>query len=190
MKTIIILIVASAFLSSCGEAQSPKADNGGVSQIHAGGGFTFLIRDTGQPLSMGSGNGDNTNNELWLINDSTGDKRLLAACKDAQEMENEICDIESPQFSLDKSRVYFESSAWATSGAIHVVDLKNGKEKYLCPGNGLQVIGSGKYKGDIVTSMHKYRGGEGGSYDHFFVVGPDGKELKDLGEELDKSKLH
>jgi hypothetical protein len=184
-------ILALLTLCSCGKQQPTPSGNAAVSQIHAGGGYTFLIKDTGKPLSMGSGNGDDTNNELWLVNDATGEKRLLVGCRDAKEMENEICDIQNPQLSPDKSNVYFESSAWATSGAIHVVDLKSGNEKFLCPGNGLQVIDSGKYKGDIITNMHKYnKGDEGGSYDHFFVVDPTGKEMKDLGEELDKSKLN
>ena len=42
--------------------------------------------------------------------------------------------------------------------------------------------------GDIVTLMHKYYTG-GGSYDHYFVLDNNGKELLDLGESLDESKL-
>jgi hypothetical protein len=175
------------------QSNAPKngtstTDNSGVSQINAGGSFTFLIRDTGVPLKIGSGNGDTTNNQLWLRNDSTGHERLLVACKDDTNMENEICDIQNPQISPDKTKVYFESSAWATSGAIHVVDLKTGKEKFLCSGNRLQTISFGNYKGDIVTLMHKYYTG-GGSYDHYFVLDNNGKELLDLGESLDESKL-
>jgi hypothetical protein len=158
-----------------------------VSEIHASGNFTFHIKDTGKPLEKGSGNGEDANNELWLKNDATGEKRLLVACKDDEKMENEICNIENPQFSTDKTKVFFESAAWATSGAIHVVDLKTGKEKFVCPGNGLQVVDSGKYMGDIVTNMHKYN--EAGSYDHFFIVNDEGKEQVDLGEDVDENKL-
>lgn len=185
-----ILIMSTVLLCSCGKDRASSDKNGGVSLIHAGGGFAFLIKDTGKPLKMGSGNGDDTNNELWLKKDATGEERLLVACKDDEKMENEICDIENPRFSPDKTKVYFESSAWATSGAVHIVDLKTGKEKFVCDANGYQVVDSGKYSGDIIVNKHKYyKGPDGGSYDHYFVVDENGKELLDLGEEVDQRKL-
>lgn len=185
-----LLAILSILLCSCGKHQTSSVSDSGVSQISAGGNFTFIIRDNGKPLDMGSGNGDTTNNELWLKNDATGKKRLLVTCKDEKNVENEVCNIGNPRFSLDRSKVYFESSAWATSDAIHVVDLKTGKEKFLCPGNGLKVIKFGKFKGDFITTMHKYYGPPNyGSYDHNFVVDENGKELLDLGDVVEAAKL-
>ena len=161
-----------------------------MSQIRGADGYSFIIVDTLKPLEMGSGNGDTTNNELWLKNEKTGEKKLLVACRDAKDVKNEICDIRNPQFSLDRSEVFFESSAWATSGAIHSVEVKTGKERFVCDGNDLRVVDAGPYKGDLITVKHKYsKDPEGGSYDHYFVVDSRGKELVDLGEELDKEKL-
>lgn len=189
MRVRTVLVALTFLLCSCEEPKDTSVKNSGVSLIPAEGNFTFVIKDTGNPLSGGSGNGDDTNNELWLKNDKTAKERLLVACQDAEKMENEICDIHNPQFSPDRSKVYFESSAWAVSGTIHMVDLNTGKERYVCPGDGLKVLRSGKYKGDFLTTMHKYYGPPNyGSYDHVFIVDDRGKELKDLGEEVDENK--
>ena len=190
MTVRMIFMLSIVQYCACGKHESSTVNHSGVSQIQAGGGFTFVIKDTGKPLSMGSGSGDDTNNELWLKNDTTGEGRLLVSCKDAKEMENEICDIQNPKLSPVKTKVYFESSAWATSNSIHMVDLKTGKEKFVCDGNGFDLVEAGKYAGDIIVNKHKYnKGPDGGSYDHFFVVDETGKELLDLGENIDKSKL-
>jgi hypothetical protein len=102
-------------------------------------------------------------------------------------MEYVIAGISNPQFSVDLSKVYFQSVAWATSMAIHAVDIRTGKEKFICPGNDVKVIQSGKWKGDLVVLMHKYKGAPlYGSYDHYFIVDGNGKELKDMGEDYEE----
>ncbi|MFS7186055.1 hypothetical protein AB6848_11340 [Serratia proteamaculans] len=90
--------------------------------------------------------------------------------------------------------LYFMSDAWATSGAIHKLDKKTWmnvlefssmptqKEVgYITDGNSLYLIRSGKYSGHLIVSKHKYRKA-GGSYDPYFLVTIDGKELKEIGE--------
>jgi len=184
MRTLLILVVLAVFLSSCDEDLGSPSVKSPTDLIRADEHHSFMIRDTGKPLVMGSGNGDVTNNELWLFDTRTGDKRLLVVCKDAEKMEDLVCDIQNPMFSADKAEVFFESSAWAVSGSIHAVDLKTGKERFVSAGNGLLVVSKGKYKGKIITQKHKYHGAPNyGSYDHYFVIDPkSGRELVDLGE--------
>jgi hypothetical protein len=72
--------------------------------------------------------------------------------------------------------------AWATSGAVHVVDTTNRKERYLFPGSDLKAVTSGEYKDCLLVQQHKYFVG-GGSYDWFWLLRPDGKEVGPVGED-------
>ena len=75
--------------------------------------------------------------------------------------------------------------AWATSAAIHEVDLKTKKERFVCDGNELGIVSKGKYKGNLVVNQHRYySNSDGGSYDHYYLVDENGKVLKELGEEI------
>jgi hypothetical protein len=72
--------------------------------------------------------------------------------------------------------------AWATSGAVHVVDSTNRKERYLFAGNELKIVPSGEYKDCLVVQQHRYFVG-GGSYDWFWLLRPDGKEVGPVGDD-------
>ena len=71
--------------------------------------------------------------------------------------------------------------AWAVSGAIHVVDTTNRKERYLLPGSEVKVVPSGEYKDCLLVLQHRYFLG-GGSYDWYWLFRPDGKEVGPVGE--------
>jgi hypothetical protein len=160
-----------------------------VSQIRGDENFTFLVKKTGKP-DIDTGKGGAENDELWLKDNSTGQERLLVSSHEAEKVENLLAEITVPQFSVDKSKVYFMSAAYAVSDAVHAVDLRTGREAFVCPGNSLFVVPSGKYKGDLVVNQHRYHGEPNyGSYDHYFVVDGNGKELKDLGEDFKESDL-
>lgn len=178
----------SNIVSGLASGQKLQADGRDLSvpisekEIGAQAPLTLVVKNTGKPdIDTGSGGGEN--NELWLKNTRTGEKKLLVSCRDSEDMEKVIAGINNPQFSPDLDKVYFQSSAWAVSEAIHVVDLKTGQERYLCPGNGMKVIPSGQYRGDLIVEKHKYYGPPNyGSYDHYYIVDTNGKELRDLGE--------
>lgn len=100
--------------------------------------------------------------------------------------EEELSDLNSLAFSPDGHILYFTGCAWVTSSAIHQYELAGGKEKFISAGNSLRIVESGKYKGYIIASKHKYYEGEaGGSYDHYWLLDKDGKEIKDLGDKED-----
>ncbi len=92
-------------------------------------------------------------------------------------------DEESLKFSPDGKRLYFITSAWVTSGALHRVNVDGSGERFVAAANSLKVLGSGSYKGHLIISQHRYFLG-GGSYDWYYVFTPQGKEVGPLGADL------
>jgi len=80
--------------------------------------------------------------------------------------------------SLDGGFVYQRVCHWVTSDHIIQVRLSDGRRREVTPGNTLAVIRNGPWRGYLIVSKHKYRlGSAGGSYDAFWVVRPDGREM-------------
>ena len=121
--------------------------------------------------------------ELRQINlDGSGDKLLLVGRKGGPE--RQLCDFKSKQFSSDGRRLYFLTPGWATSGALHVLDMRSGDERFVLPANDLLVLSfcPNKYKDDLVVLAHRYFL-LGGSYDWYWLYDPTGKkELGPLGQ--------
>jgi hypothetical protein len=113
--------------------------------------------------------------------DGSGDKLLLKGRKGNPE--RQLCDFRSKQFSADGRRLYFLTPGWTTSGALHVLDMPSGDERFLQPANDVLVLSfcPNKYKGDLVVLQHRYFL-LGGSYDWYWLYDPTGKkELGPLG---------
>jgi hypothetical protein len=68
---------------------------------------------------------------------------------------------------------------------VHSIDLNTYKQHFVTDGNSLELVPSGKYKGYLIVSEHKYHK-EGGSYEDFWLVSPKGKAIKSLGEEQEQ----
>jgi hypothetical protein len=121
--------------------------------------------------------------ELRQVNaDGSGDRLILAGRKG--DPEQQLCDFRMKEFSSDGRRLYFLTPAWATSGALHVYDTRNGEERFLLPANDLLVLNfcAGKYKDALVVAQHRYFV-FGGSYDWYWLYDATGKkELGPLGE--------
>ena len=121
--------------------------------------------------------------ELRQINaDGSGDKLLLEGRKGGPE--HQLCDFKAKQFSSDGRRLYFLTPGWATSGALHVFDMRSGDERFVLPANDVLVLSFCpiKYKDDLVVLSHRYFL-LGGSYDWYWLYDPTGKkELGPLGE--------
>lgn len=128
---------------------------------------------------------DGINDELW-IRYADGKEEKLVSSKDNEDVTKKIDGIIEPQFSADRNKLYFMTSAWVTSASVHVIDIKTKEEKYVCPGNFLEIVQDGNYKGKLIVNQHRYLKG-GGSYDHYYLIDEQGNEIKDLGEALDKN---
>ena len=112
---------------------------------------------------------------------------MLVRAKDSDKIESVLAGFSKPQFSTNGRFVFFLSDAWATSGALHVVDTTNGKEHYVCPGLDFEIIASGEYRDCLLVAQHRYFIG-GGTYDWFWLLRPDGKEVGPVGEDTENFK--
>jgi len=120
--------------------------------------------------------------ELWTIRVDGSDARMLLKGRSAEIAGEALAQFQSPRFSPDGQRIYFLSAAWANSSAVHVLDLSTGSERFLVAGNSLDVLPAGDYAGFLVVSQHRYFLG-GGSYDWYWLVNPEGKEVDPIGED-------
>jgi hypothetical protein len=96
----------------------------------------------------------------------------------------ELAGITSTKFDPDAQLVYFIADAWATSGAIYVLDLKTRGVRYFTDGTVFAVLQSEPHRGSLLVSKHRYFEG-GGSYDHFWLVSPEGTVGEDVGPDLE-----
>jgi hypothetical protein len=142
----------------------------------------FVRKVEGKKVATGSDEEEPT--ELWQVRTDGKEPSLLVKCRAAEKMESVIGGFDSLQFSTNGKLLYFVTPAWATSGAVHVVDTTNRKERYLFPGNNLKVVLAGEYKDCVLVQQHKYFVG-GGSYDWFWLLRPDGKEVGPVGEDTE-----
>ena len=120
--------------------------------------------------------------EIWIVNTRKMTKKLLVAphfsCKEPSKI---IIDPHNLQFSPDSKTLYFETSAWVTSGAVHAVDVNGSHLRFVTDGADLRVVQSGPYKGGIIVNQHRYRfKGDTplGSYDWDWLFTPEGKQIK------------
>ena len=114
--------------------------------------------------------------EIWTSEPNGANARLWLRGKSAENPEEALAGFAGLQFSPDGTKIYFLSLAWVTSGAVHVLDLRTGKEEFVCPGNSLEVIHEGEYKGDLMVRQHLYFLG-GGSFDWLWLLRPNGEEI-------------
>jgi hypothetical protein len=142
----------------------------------------FVRKVDGKKIPTGSDEVDRT--ELWQVRTDGKEAALLLECRESGKPDSVIAAFENVQFSANGKLVYFVTPAWATSGAVHVVDTTNRKERFVLPGNGLKVVASGEHKDCLLVQQHRYFVG-GGSYDWFWLFRPDGKEVGPVGEDTE-----
>jgi dipeptidyl aminopeptidase/acylaminoacyl peptidase len=140
----------------------------------------FVRKVDGKKIVTGSDEMDPT--ELWQVRVDGKEPSLLLRCRESEKPESLIAAFENLQFSTDGKLLYFVTPAWATSGAVHVVDTTNRKERYLFAGNNPKLVPSGEYKDCLLVQQHRYFIG-GGSYDWFWLLRTDGKEIGPVGED-------
>ena len=93
-----------------------------------------------------------------------------------------VASFENLQFSSDGKFVYFNTPAWTTSGAIHVVDTTTCREDFVIDGSLVNVLSSDAGDRLLVArrAYDKLQQG-GGVYWDYFIVTPEGQVLKQLG---------
>jgi len=162
-------------LTSTGRDTSPSlSPNGRL--------IVFVRTNTYEKIDAGVGEVDHT--ELWVVN--LGDKKSerVLGSRDAANPKEILAGFADPQFSNNSKDIYFLSAAWATSGAVHRLDLQTKEERFISSGLNFEVIRKGRFKGNLRINKHKYYK-EGGSYDCDYIVTPNGKEIKIIEDSCD-----
>ena len=112
------------------------------------------------PVSKGE-HGD----EIWIVDLKKMKKRLLVtnhfSCGNVKKV---ILDPHHLEFSPSGKILYFETSAWVVTGAIHAVDVSGKNLRFVTDGGEYRIIQNGPNKGNLVVNQHRYHDG-GGSYD-------------------------
>jgi hypothetical protein len=139
----------------------------------------FVRKVEGKPIATGSEEVEPT--ELWQVRVDGKDATLLVKTRDTGKPETGIAAFGSLQFSTNGKLVYFVTPAWAVTGAVYVVDTTNRKVRYLFPGNDVKVVPPGEFKDCLLVLQHRYFIG-GGSFDWYWLLRPDGKEIGPVGE--------
>lgn len=119
---------------------------------------------------------------LWIVRTDGSRARMLVRGRANDDPRRTLAALQAPWFSPDGRRIYFLSAGWATSGGVHVVDVATGSERFVAPGNSLEVVPAGRYAGYLLVSQHRYRP-QGGSYDWTWLLTPDGREVTVAGED-------
>jgi dipeptidyl aminopeptidase/acylaminoacyl peptidase len=145
----------------------------------------FVRATSGEAIQTGAD--DYKPTELWQIAANGEDATLLVRCRNSTKTDNVIAEFNDIQFSSNGRYVFFTTPAYATSGAVHVVDTTNAKEHFICPGNGLEVLHSGEYRDYLLIGQHRYFLG-GGTYDWWWLFTSDGKEVGPVGEDTSNFK--
>ncbi len=198
MKGLLVICAAALAIPAYGQAVSVKDGNihftdksGQTTALTSGGRdstpllapdgkwVVFVRAVEGKTIATGSDEVEPT--ELWQVRVDAKEATLLLKVRDTGKPETGIAAFRSLQFSTNGKLVYFVTPAWAVTGAVYVVDTTNRKVRYLFPGSDVKVVPSGEYKDHLLVLQHRYFVG-GGSYDWYWLVRPDGKEVGPVGE--------
>jgi hypothetical protein len=118
--------------------------------------------------------------ELWLSDISGKDAHRILEARPDDDPEKNLSYFNSLTFSPDSKQLYILTKAWATSNALHVLDLARGKEHFITGTDDVLVISKGRYANHLVVMKHKYFK-QGGSYDYYRLITLQGKEIKKSG---------
>jgi hypothetical protein len=170
MKNLLLLLTASVsllVLSLTAQAQSLTSPDGKW--------IVFVKPVTGD--AIGTGAGDYQPSELWQVDSNGRHPTLLVRCHGSfdGEMSTVVAQFKELRFSPDGRLVYFETPAWATSGALHVVDTTTCREHFICAG------GMEGFRGNNVVVVETAYTAKGHQYQRFLLT-PEGRKISTLSD--------
>jgi hypothetical protein len=121
-------------------------------------------------------------NELWVISTEGKNKQRLVSYGDLSGKSGAIFGIANPQFFPDNRRIAFTAGWAVVEGSVHIVDRQTQKLQFVSAGNSVEVVPGGEYKNHVIVQRHKYFL-PGGSYDWYWLLDTQGKEIGPIGEE-------
>jgi len=124
--------------------------------------------------------------ELWLASTQDGSARRLLTAQEHEEPQRNLTSFASPQFSPDGRTIYFLAEAWATSGAVHALDIHTLSERFVIDAVSALVIPSGPHVGELFVQRHQYKTFPGEGFHAFQwcgIVNPRGQIVRTLSED-------
>lgn len=120
---------------------------------------------------------DDPISEIWLVDMDTRASRMVVRSQTNDKPENNLTQLHNLKFSPDGRSLYFMTAAWATSSAVHQIDLATLQQHYVTDGNSLDIVPHGKYAGYLVVTKHTYLRG-GGTVENYCLLKPNGHRVK------------
>lgn len=206
MRYSLTLLLLWLTLASCAVADSVEIANGNIEYLdHSGvrlqltrkgidsdavlspdGNTIAFVRST--PISGKVEEGEPlVTTELRTISKSGQQESVILQERVSNDPKTNLQLLHSPRFSPDGNSIYIMSMAWATSSAIHKVDLATRQPVFITDGNSLDIVPVGTDKGKLIVQKHKYFAA-GGTYDFYWLLTPDGKELNPVGDTEEQVK--
>ena len=170
MKSLLLVLTALASLlepSFTAKAQCLTSPDGKW--------IVFVKPVTG--ASIGTGADDYQPTELWQVDSNGRHPTLLVRCHESfdGEMSTVVAQFNDLRFSPDGRLVYFETPAWATSGALHVVDTTTCREHFICAG------GIESFRGNNLVVVETVYTAKGHQYQRLLLT-PEGREISKLSQ--------
>lgn len=175
--TVAILLGATLFaLPLWGEKTAEKV-------VSPDGRIVAWIASTpGSVVATGAGEEEAT--ELWVQDVSNGSKHCILRGRFASDAESTIAGMSGLRFSRDGTRLFFSSAAWATSSAVHVVDLATGRERFVIDGSLVGLVTEGHFSGDLLVARSAIKtapdGESLGRCDYLWIITADGFPVIEL----------
>jgi len=138
----------------------------------------FVRHTPGQTVTVGWG--ETEARELWVIGVDAMNARLLARGAKKVPWTDTLAQLDRPQFLSDSRRVVFGSALAVVHGTVNLVDIDTGQIRRIGGGNFSEVVREGRYRDNLIVIQHRYFL-QGGSYDWYWVVDLDGKEVGPIG---------
>ena len=127
------------------------------------------------------------NMEIEATYNLNASSKVLLVNRPSDEPEKNLTGFRNLTLSPDNKTLYFSTDAWATSGAVHALNIATKKVSFVAPGNLVCVVLAGQFQGDLVIGQHRYFV-QGGSYNGIWLYNPSGKELGLVSLEEDVPK--
>jgi hypothetical protein len=159
---LLTLVLSTPFLAGWADAQNIDPNS--------------VVTALGGTTSYHVENADSPAERIVECTNMCAQRRVVVAGRSGQKPEDNLFGFHNLRLSPDASTLYFETEAWATSNAIHAVNLKTGAVRYVTSGSLACVVGNGEYQGDVMAAQHRYFV-QGGSYDPLYLFTPQGKEV-------------
>ena len=154
-----------------------------ASVVAPGGNIVYYIMPISGNDAMGH---QNTEIEAGL-NENTSFKILLTSHPSNDPKQN-LDGFSNLFLSPDSKTLYFQATAWATSDAIHALNIATKKVSYVTYGEISCVVLGGQYQGDLVVEQHKYFV-QGGSYNDLSLYNPSGHEIGLVSQTTNASQV-